>query len=66
MVPDPHDPYEHAAGGETSLLMGIRPVLVDLGKALETDRSLAADYAQEPRHLARRRVRLPDMHGRAV
>lgn len=56
VVPDLHYPYEHAAGGETSLLMAIRPDLVDLGKALETDGLLAAYYAGEPRHLARRRT----------
>jgi creatinine amidohydrolase len=56
VVPDLHYPYEHAAGGETSLLMAIRPDLVDLDKALETDGSLAAYYAGEPRHLARRRA----------
>ena len=55
VVPDLHYPYEHAAGGETSLLLAIRPELVDLDKTLETDRSLAAAYAGEPRHLARRR-----------
>ncbi len=56
MVPDLPYPYEHAAGGETSLLMAIRPDLVALDKTLETDRSLAAHYAGEPRHLARRRA----------
>ena len=55
MVPDLDYPYEHAAGGETSLLMAIRPDLVALDKALETDRSLAAFYANEPQHLARGR-----------
>ena len=55
MAPDLDYPYEHAAGGETSLLMAIRPDLVALDKALETDRSLAAFYANEPQHLARRR-----------
>ena len=54
-MPDADFPYEHAAGGETSLLMAIRPDLVALEKTLETGRSLAADYAAEPRHLARRR-----------
>ena len=54
VVPDLHYPMEHAAGGETSLLMAIRPDLVDLAKTLETDRSLADRYAAEPRHLARR------------
>lgn len=56
MVPDMHYPYEHAAGGETSLLMAIRPDLVDLDKALETDGVLAKHYDAEPLHLARRRA----------
>ncbi|HAX25435.1 MAG TPA: creatininase family protein [Thermomicrobiales bacterium] len=56
VVPDLHYPYEHAAGGETSLLMAIRPDLVDLEKALATDGSLAAYYAGEPRHVARRQT----------
>lgn len=46
---------EHAAGGETWLLMTVRPDLVDLAMTFETDGALAADYAGEPRHLARRR-----------
>jgi creatinine amidohydrolase len=50
-----HYPNEHAAGGETSLLMAIRPDLVDLSKAFETDRSLRPHYAQQPKHLRRRR-----------
>jgi creatinine amidohydrolase/Fe(II)-dependent formamide hydrolase-like protein len=48
-----HD--EHAAGGETSLLLAVRPDLVDLAQTLETDRALAPHYAAEPLHLARRR-----------
>ncbi len=49
-------PWEHAAGGETSLLMAIRPDLVDAEKTLETDRSLRPLYARSnPEHLARRR-----------
>jgi creatinine amidohydrolase len=56
IVPDLHYPYEHAAGGETSLLMAIRPDLVDLDKALETDGALAAYYANEHLHLTRRRT----------
>jgi len=48
-------PYEHAAGGETSLLMAIRPELVDLSKTFETDGSLRSFYAQQPEHLRRRR-----------
>jgi creatinine amidohydrolase len=54
-VPDLDYPLEHAAGGETSLLMAIRPDLVALDKAFETDRSLRAYYAGEPAHLRRRR-----------
>jgi creatinine amidohydrolase/Fe(II)-dependent formamide hydrolase-like protein len=54
-VPDRDYPYEHAAGGETSLLLAIRPDLVDLGQTLETGRLLAADYVGMPEHLARRR-----------
>jgi creatinine amidohydrolase len=54
MVPDLHYPHEHAAGGETSLLMAIRPDLVDLAKTLETGRSLRASYAGQPEHLRRR------------
>lgn len=54
VVPDLHYPHEHAAGGETSLLMAIRPDLVDLSKALETDRSLRSYYAGQPEHLLRR------------
>lgn len=55
VVPDLHYPHEHAAGGETSILLALRPELVDLSKALETDRALAPFYAGEPRHLRRRR-----------
>jgi len=55
IVPDLHYPLEHAAGGETSLLMAIRPDLVALDKVLETDRSLRPYYAEEPEHLRRRR-----------
>lgn len=54
LVPDLFYPYEHAAGGETSLLMAIRPDLVDLSLTLETDRSLAGYYTANPEHLARR------------
>ena len=54
VVPDLHYPHEHAAGGETSLLMAIRPDLVDLSHALETDRSLRSYYAGHPEHLRRR------------
>ncbi len=55
VVPDLHYPMEHAAGGETSLLMAVRPDLVALDKTFETDRSLAPYYATQPRHLARRK-----------
>lgn len=55
VVPDLHYPVEHAAGGETSLLMAIRPDLVALDKTFETDRSLRPHYAREPEHLRRRR-----------
>ena len=55
LVPDLHYPHEHAAGGETSLLMALRPDLVDLSKTYETDRSLASNYAGEECHLAQRR-----------
>jgi creatinine amidohydrolase/Fe(II)-dependent formamide hydrolase-like protein len=48
-------PLEHAASGETSLLMAIHPDLVALDKAFETDRSLRTYYAEEPEHLRRRR-----------
>ena len=47
-------PVEHAAGGETSLLMAIRPDLVALDKTFETDRSLRAHYDGEQAHLRRR------------
>jgi creatinine amidohydrolase len=53
VVPDLHYPVEHAAGGETSLLMAIRPDLVDLDKTFETDRSLRPYYAGEQAHLRR-------------
>ena len=55
VVHDLHYPLEHAAGGETSLLMAIRPDLVALDKVFETDRSLLPYYAGEPTHLQRRR-----------
>ena len=55
VVPDLRYPLEHAAGGETSLLMAIRPDLVALDKTFETDRSLRPCYAAEPAHLRRRR-----------
>ncbi len=47
-------PDEHAAGGETSLLMAIRPDLVDLSKTFETGASLRSCYAAMPEHLQRR------------
>ena len=43
-----HYPVEHAAGGETSLLLAIHPDLVALEKVFETDRSLLPYYAKEP------------------
>jgi creatinine amidohydrolase len=46
--------HEHAAGGETSLLMAIRPDLVDLRVTFETDRTLRPYYVGQPRHLERR------------
>jgi creatinine amidohydrolase/Fe(II)-dependent formamide hydrolase-like protein len=52
---DLHYPVEHAAGVETSLLLALRPDLVALDKAFETDRSLRPFYAEEPTHLQRRR-----------
>jgi creatinine amidohydrolase len=55
VVPDLHYPYEHAAGGETSLLMAIRPDLVDLSKTLETGGILRPYYAEQLEHLQRRR-----------
>jgi creatinine amidohydrolase/Fe(II)-dependent formamide hydrolase-like protein len=55
VVPDLHYPHEHAAGGETSLLMAIRPDLVDLSKTLETDNALKPYYAKQPKHLHRRK-----------
>ena len=47
-------PHEHAAGGETSLLMAIRPELVDLDLALETDGKLRDHYQRNQEHLRRR------------
>src|SRR5207249_3971080 len=55
VVPDLHYPHEHAAGGETSLLMALRPDLVDLSKTFETDKSLRQYYEKQPEHLRRRR-----------
>lgn len=49
-------PHEHAAGGETSLLMAIRPDLVDLNLTFETDRTRRPWYAGNPEHLERRRT----------
>jgi creatinine amidohydrolase len=51
-------PHEHAAGGETSLLMAIRPDLVDLGLTFETDRSLRSWYQRTPEHIERRKATL--------
>ena len=55
VVPDLHYPHEHAAGGETSILMALRPELVDLDKTFETDMSLRSYYTKQPDHLRRRR-----------
>ncbi len=54
VVPDLRYPVEHAAGGETSLLLAIRPDLVALDKTFETGLSLRRFYAGEPEHLRRR------------
>jgi creatinine amidohydrolase len=54
VVPDLHYPHEHAAGGETSLLMAIRPDLVDLTLTFETGSLLRPYYAGQPEHLHRR------------
>lgn len=48
--------HEHAAGGETSLLMAIDPALVGLDKTLETAGLLRPYYAGQPEHLRRREV----------
>ncbi len=48
--------HEHAAGGETSLLMAIDPTLVDLDKTMETAGLLRPYYAGRPQHLHRREV----------
>ena len=55
VVPDQTYPLEHAAGGETSILMAIRPDLVALEKVFETDRSLRPYYSGQPDHLWRRK-----------
>lgn len=52
--PDLSYPHEHAAGAETSLLMAIRPDLVDLGMTFETDQQLRERYRGQPQHLQRR------------
>ncbi|MHB8132616.1 MAG: creatininase family protein [Anaerolineaceae bacterium] len=56
IVPELHYPKEHAAGGETSLMMAIRPDLVDLSKTLETNGILNQYYQGQPEHLQRRRT----------
>ena len=53
LVPDLHYPLEHAAGGETSLMLAIRCELVDLSAIGETDGRLAQHYADQPDHLQR-------------
>ena len=55
LVPDLFYPHEHAAGAETSLMMAIRPELVDLDKTFETAGMLAEWYAGQPDHVRRRR-----------
>ncbi len=55
LAADLHYPLEHAAGGETSLLMALRPDLVNLAMTSETDGVLRDHYAHEPEHLRRRR-----------
>lgn len=55
VVPELDYPWEHAAGGETSLLMAIRPDLVDLSKTLETGGKLLEYYQSMPIHLQKRR-----------
>ncbi len=56
MAADLGYPREHAAGGETSLLMAIRPDLVNLDVTLQTARVLASYYQDNPEHVERRRV----------
>ena len=46
--------HEHAARGETSLMLAIRPELVRLDLTFETDKSLRGHYAGMPAHLRRR------------
>ena len=46
--------HEHAARGETSLMLAIRPELVKLELVFETDKSLRKYYAGMPEHLRRR------------
>jgi len=48
--------HEHAAAGETSLLMAIHPELVRMDLILETGASLKDKYASMPEHLQRRKV----------
>ena len=47
--------HEHAARGETSLMLAIRPELVKLELVYETDKSLREYYTGMPEHLRRRR-----------
>lgn len=56
VVPDQFYPHEHAAGGETSLMLAIRPELVDLSKTLQTGQELRPFYQAQPEHLHRRQV----------
>ncbi len=46
--------HEHAARGETSLMLAIHPELVRLDLTFETDKSLRQHYAGMPEHLRRR------------
>lgn len=48
--------HEHAAAGETSLLMAIRPELVNLDLIYETDAALKDHYAGMPEHIHRRKI----------
>ena len=47
--------HEHAARGETSLMLAIRPELVRLELVYETDKSLREYYSGTPEHLRQRR-----------
>jgi creatinine amidohydrolase len=51
-----HYPHEHAAGGETSILMAVRPELVNLKMTFETSRSLQPWYERAREHIERRKT----------